>query len=61
MDRLNYWQLPGLENIYLEDSYVLGIKTDTSIEFFLEAILTENHSLYTSPLVLKKLKTVIPL
>jgi hypothetical protein len=50
MDRLNYWQLPGLENIYLEDSYVLGIKTDTSIEFFLEAILTENHPLYTSPL-----------
>jgi hypothetical protein len=50
MDRLNYWQLAGLENIYLEDSYVLGIKTDTAIEFFLEAILTENHSLYTSPL-----------
>ena len=50
MDRLNYWQLTGLENIYLEDSYVLGIKTDTSIEFFLEAILTENHPLYTSPL-----------
>ncbi len=50
MDRLNYWQLPGLENIYLEDSYVLGIKTDTSVEFFLEVVLTENHSLYTSPL-----------
>lgn len=50
MDRLNYWQLTGLENIYLEDSYVLGIKTDTSIEFFLEAVLTENHPLYTSPL-----------
>ncbi len=50
MNKLNYWQLAGLENIYLEDSYVLGIKTDTSIEFFLEAILTENHPLYTSPL-----------
>ena len=50
MERLNYWQFPGFENIYLEDSYVLSINAKTSIQILLEAVLTENHSLYTQPL-----------
>jgi hypothetical protein len=50
MERLNYWQFPGFENIYLEDSYVLSINTKISIQILLEAVLTENHSLYTQPL-----------
>jgi len=50
MERLNYWQFPGFENIYLEDSYVLSINAKTSIQIFLEAVLTENHPLYTQPL-----------
>lgn len=51
MERLNYWQLPGFENIYLEDSYVLSINANTiSIQILLEAILTENHPLYTPAL-----------
>ncbi|MEG3959983.1 hypothetical protein [Microcoleus sp. herbarium2] len=51
MERLNYWQLPGFENIYLEDSYVLSINDNTiSIQILLEAVLTENHPLYTPAL-----------
>ncbi|MBD1828392.1 hypothetical protein NDI47_22810 [Microcoleus vaginatus GB1-A2] len=50
MERLNYWLFPGFENIYLEDSYVLSINAKTSIQILLEAVLTENHSLYTQPL-----------
>ncbi|MEG3894755.1 MULTISPECIES: hypothetical protein [unclassified Microcoleus] len=50
MERLNYWQFPGFENIYLEDSYVLSINAKTSIQILLEAVVTENHSLYTQPL-----------
>jgi hypothetical protein len=50
MQRLNYWQFPGFENVYLEDSYVLAIKAKASVEILIEAVLTENHPLYTSPL-----------
>ncbi|MCY7386431.1 MAG: hypothetical protein LH628_28485 [Microcoleus sp. CAN_BIN18] len=50
MERLNYWQFPGFENIYLEDSYVLSINAKTSIQILLEAVLTEHHPLYTQPL-----------
>jgi hypothetical protein len=51
MERLNYWQFPGFENIYLEDSYVLSIiNAKTSIQILLEAVLTENHPLYTQAL-----------
>jgi hypothetical protein len=50
MERLNYWQLPGFENIYLEDSYVLSINANISIQILLEAVLTENHPLYTPAL-----------
>jgi hypothetical protein len=48
--RLDYCDFQGFENIYLEDSYVLEIKTNsTSVEILLEAIMTEQHSLYTNP------------
>ena len=48
--RLDYFNFEGFENIYLEDSYVLEIKTNsTSVEILLEAVLTEQHSLYTNP------------
>ena len=50
MEHLNYWQFPGFENIYLEDSYVLSINAKTSIQILLEAVLTENHPLYTQAL-----------
>ena len=45
-----YNTLSGLEHIYLEDSYVLGIyERSQSLEFNLEAVLTEDHNLYHSP------------
>lgn len=51
MERIPYYQLEGLENVYLEDSYVLDIRTDpTSVEFSLCVVLTERHPLYRSPL-----------
>ncbi len=50
-ERLNYWHFPGFENVYLEDSYVLGIKAQGSVvEILIEAVLTENHPLYAHPL-----------
>lgn len=51
MERIHYYQLEGLEHVYLEDSYVLDIRTDpTSVEFSLCVVLTEDHLLYRSPL-----------
>lgn len=43
-----YEQLPGLQHIYLQDSWVLGISHDEeSLVFELEFVLTEGHPLYT--------------
>jgi hypothetical protein len=51
MQHLNYWEFNGFENVYLEDSYVLGIHPSTSgFRIRIEAVLTENHFLYTRPL-----------
>jgi hypothetical protein len=51
MQHLNYWQFPGFENIYLEDSYVLGCEAKkASVEIFIEAVITEKHPLYSQPL-----------
>ena len=48
--RTPYAQLPGLEYIYLEDSYVLEIKEcESRLVFLLEAVLTEQHPLYLLP------------
>ncbi|NEQ42464.1 MAG: hypothetical protein F6K00_02435 [Leptolyngbya sp. SIOISBB] len=50
MTLLNYQQLPGLEKIYLEDSYVLGIEeSEKHVKFSLELVLTEKHVAYTDP------------
>ena len=46
----DYNELPGLENVYLEDSWVLGIaETDDSLSFTLEAVLTPEHARYIAP------------
>lgn len=51
MKRINYYNLKGFENVYLEDSYVLDIESDEhSVRILLEAVLTEEHPQYTSPL-----------
>jgi hypothetical protein len=51
MERVPYYQLKGLEHVYLEDSYVLGIQINSSsVEFSLSLVLTEQHPLYSPPL-----------
>jgi hypothetical protein len=46
----SYHQLAGLENLYLEDSYVLGLRElESSIEFDILAVLTKAHPLYSPP------------
>jgi hypothetical protein len=40
----SYETLPGLERLYLEDSWVLGVyESATSLIFDLDAVLTEQH------------------
>ena len=40
----------ALENLYLEDSFVLDIsKNDSSLRFDMEFVLTENHEFYHLP------------
>lgn len=46
----NYFEIYDLKNIYLEDSFVLGIKEkNNEIEFIVDFVLTENHPLYSIP------------
>ena len=46
----NYSEIPALENVYLEDSYVLEVcEGGDSFEFSLLLVLTEKHSSYTEP------------
>lgn len=50
MKQHSYDQLPELEHVYLEDSYVLDIKEKPlSLEFLLELVLTENHPDFSPP------------
>ncbi len=45
-----YYEWEGFTDIYLEDSFVLGIdESDNTISFIIEVVLTEKHPLYTSP------------
>ena len=45
-----YAQIAGLENVYLEDSWVLGVhESDGSLSFDLEAVLTEGHPQWNQP------------
>ncbi|BAN46029.1 hypothetical protein [Metapseudomonas resinovorans] len=47
---MNYYELSSLNNIYLEDSYVLEIEEkENTLIFKLEAVLTENNPSYTPP------------
>lgn len=51
MQHLNYWQFPGFEHIYLEDSYVLGCEAkNASVEILIEAVIKEKNPLYSQPL-----------
>ena len=46
----SYYDWEGFADIYLEDSFVLGIcESPNEISFIVEAVLTENHPLYRSP------------
>jgi hypothetical protein len=48
MERVPYYQIQGLEHVYLEDSYVLDVRTSlSSVEFSLSVVLTEQHPLYS--------------
>jgi hypothetical protein len=45
-----YWELPGLENVYLEDSFVGDIEESADrIAFELDLVLRESHPLYHTP------------
>lgn len=47
---MNYYEIPMLSNIYLEDSYVLAINEGVnSLAFELDVVLTEKHSKYEKP------------
>ncbi|GIU52347.1 hypothetical protein TUM4438_44850 [Shewanella sairae] len=47
----NYFEIEGLKNIYLEDSYVIDIKeTESGIIFDMEFVLKPAHSCYSEPL-----------
>ena len=50
MEIRQYYELEGFEEVYLKDSWVLGLEeTEDKIEFQMETILTETHPLYTAP------------
>jgi hypothetical protein len=45
-----YPELPGLEALYLEDSYVLGVHENASeVRFELDAVLTQDHPKWSQP------------
>ena len=50
MKETQYYDLPELNHLYLEDSWVLDIKEENNyVEFLIEAVLTEEHPLYRTP------------
>ena len=50
MIKTPYHKLPVLQDIYLEDSFVLGINTDENTALFeMEFVLTEDHDGYRPP------------
>ncbi|MDX6261456.1 MAG: hypothetical protein QOH84_3144 [Kribbellaceae bacterium] len=45
-----YTEIPGFENVYLEESYVLGVEAQPGVvRFELEVVLTPQHPEYTAP------------
>jgi hypothetical protein len=49
MDRVDYWNFPGFEDIYLEDSYLLDLQTNSQVVARVEAVLKESHPAYSPP------------
>jgi hypothetical protein len=50
MSKVPYHYLPGFENVYLEDTYVLNIVEEpTRLIFTLDVVLTEGNPLYQVP------------
>lgn len=50
MNAFQYYNVPSLKNVYLEDSYVIDIREGpVAIEFILDLVLTEFHSAYEPP------------
>lgn len=46
----HYWNISGLEAIYLEDSYVLGLEVESdAVNFDLDVVLRPGHPLYEPP------------
>jgi hypothetical protein len=47
----DYWNIPGFEGIYLEDSWVLDITARPGIlELVVDLVLRESHPLFEPPL-----------
>ena len=50
MNRKQYYDIPDLEQIYFEDSYVIRIiEKKERLIFILDAVLKEGHTLYQPP------------
>lgn len=48
--RSNYYEVDELKDIYLEDSYVLGIdETSSTMTFYMDFVINEDHHSYHSP------------
>jgi hypothetical protein len=48
----DYWHLPGFNDVYLEDSWVLNVLVDPAlVRFTLNLVLRESHPLYNPPRV----------
>ena len=51
MNRKQYYDIPDLEQIYFEDSYVIRIiEKKERLIFILDAVLKEGHTLYQPPI-----------
>ncbi len=45
-----YYELTGLDGVYLEDSFLLDVRqVRNTIEFFLDVVLRESHNNYQPP------------
>ena len=46
-----YYEWDKFENIYFEDSFVLGIEeSEIAVSFIVDAVLTEKHPMYSPPI-----------
>ena len=50
MSRKPYYELPGFDQVYFEDSFVTGvIETGAELSFLLDLVLREGHPSYSPP------------